>query len=174
MTFRSLGPLAGLALIAACASPVPAPVLQPAPAPAPPAAAVAPAPVPVPPAPAAAPAMPPDPKVLGLWIIEQARSAPLLDKRKARIDFAPDGTLVGHGSCNTLRARYTLEGDRLKVGAIVTTRMACGDALMEQEDRVLTALERAARAFVPPHGFLTLQDADGAVLMRASRPDAPR
>jgi heat shock protein HslJ len=167
MTFRSLGPLAGLALIAACAS-TPIPPQPPAPAPAP--AAVAPAPA----APAPTPAVPPDPKVLGLWIIEQARSAPLLDKRKARVDFAPDGTLVGHGSCNTLRGRYTLEGNRLKIGPIVTTRMACGDALMEQEDRVLTALERAARATVPPHGFLTLQDADGAVLMRASRVHAPR
>lgn len=111
----------------------------------------------------------PDPQVLGEWIIEQARSAPLVDKSKARLVFGPEGALSGHASCNTLRGRYTLEGNRLKIDAVATTRMACSPALMEQEDRVLTALERAARATVPPHGFLTLQDADGAVLMRASR-----
>ncbi|HKX93561.1 MAG TPA: META domain-containing protein, partial [Methylibium sp.] len=70
---------------------------------------------------------------------------------------------------NTMRGRYTLEGNALKIGAIATTRMICSEAQLEQEDRVLTALERARRAAVPPHGFLTLWDADGAVLMRASR-----
>jgi heat shock protein HslJ len=125
----------------------------------------APAPAPV----AAAPVPAPDPEVLGLWLIEQARSAPLIDKRSARLDFGPDGALSGNGSCNKLSARYTLEGNKLKIGPIVTTRMACPEALLEQEDRVLTALERAARAGVPPHGFLTLWDADGAVLLRASR-----
>ncbi len=154
----------GLLLItlAACAATAPAPSAAPP-------AAVAPAPAAsVPPAPAVAP----DPKVLGLWRIEQARSAPLTDKRAARLDFGADGRLTGNASCNSLTASYTLAGDKLKIGPIATTRKACGDASMEQEDRVLTALERAARATVPAHGFLTIQDADGAVLMRASRFEA--
>lgn len=117
----------------------------------------------------AAAATVPDPAVLGLWIIEQARSAPVLDKRVARLEFGADGALTGHGGCNRLSASYTLEGNMLRIGPIGTTRMACSETLMEQEDRVLTALERAARAAVPPHGFLTLWDADGAVLLRASR-----
>lgn len=112
----------------------------------------------------------PDNAALGAWIIEQARSAPLTDKRAARLNFGPDGSISGNGSCNDFSARYTLQGEALKLGAIATTRKACSEALLEQEDRVLTALERAARAAVPPHGFLTLWDADGAVLMRASRP----
>lgn len=111
----------------------------------------------------------PDAQVLGEWVIEQARSAPVLDKTKARLVFGPEGALSGHGGCNALRGRYTLEGNRLAISQVAATRMACSPALMEQEDRILTALERAARATVPPHGFLTLQDADGAVLMRASR-----
>jgi heat shock protein HslJ len=112
-----------------------------------------------------------DSTVLGAWIIEQARSAPLTDKRAARLFFGADGALSGNGSCNDLSARYTLLGEALKIGAMATTRKACSEPLLEQEDRVLTALERAARAAVPPHGFLTLWDADGAVLMRASRAD---
>jgi len=160
----------GLLLIAlvACAATVPAPHAAPnaTPSAAPAASAAAPAPSATKPA---APAVAPDPKVLGAWRIEQARSAPLTDKRAARLDFGADGRLTGHASCNSLSASYTLAGDKLKIGPIATTRKACGDALMEQEDRVLTALERAARATVPPHGFLTLQDAEGAVLMRASR-----
>jgi len=126
---------------------------------------------PVTPSPAA-PAAAPDPKVLGAWRIEQARSAPLTDKRTARLDFGADGRLGGNASCNSFTASYTLAGDKLKIGPIGTTRKTCGEALMEQEDRVLSALERAARATVPPHGFLTIQDGEGAVLMRASRFDA--
>lgn len=146
-----------LITLAACAATAPAPNAAPP-------AAVAPAP-----SVAAAPMAAPDPKVLGAWRIEQARSAPLTDRRAARLDFGPDGRLTGNASCNSITASYTLAGDKLKIGRIATTRKACGEALMEQEDRVLTALERAARATVPPHGFLTLQDAEGAVLMRASR-----
>lgn len=150
-----------LLTLAACAATAPAPNATPP-------AVVAPAPAPAAAVPAA-PTVAPDPKVLGAWRIEQARSAPLTDKRAARIDFGPDGRLSGNASCNSFGASYTLAGDKLRIGRIATTRKACGEALMEQEDRVLTALERAARATVPPHGFLTLQDADGAVLMRASR-----
>jgi heat shock protein HslJ len=156
------GSLLSVTLVA-CASPASAPV-QPSPPP----------PVAAPPAPAApaATTAAPDPKVLGAWRIEQARSAPLIDKRAARLDFSTDGRLSGNASCNGMTASYTLAGDKLTIGKIATTRKACSEALMEQEDRVLTALERAARATVPPHGFLTLHDADGAVLMRASRFDA--
>jgi heat shock protein HslJ len=123
------------------------------------------------PEPAAAPtASLVDSGILGEWIIEQARSAPITDKRNARLNFGADGSLSGNASCNALTTRYTLTGEALKLGAIATTRKACNEALLEQEDRVLTALERASRVAVPPHGFLTLWDADGAVLMRASRP----
>jgi heat shock protein HslJ len=160
MKLYPLLPLCSLVLLGACAEPS-------APPPLPPAASQAAAPIPA--AKPAAAAAAPDTAVLGLWLIEQARSAPLLDKRSARLDFGPDGTLSGNGSCNTLSGRYTLEGNKLAIGPIVTTRKACSEALMDQEDRVLTALERAARAAVPPHGFLTLWDADGAVLLRASR-----
>jgi heat shock protein HslJ len=122
------------------------------------------------PAPAAArPAVPPDPAVLGVWKIEQARAAPLLHKLNARLDFAPDGRLVGNGGCNGITGAYTLQGNRLALGPLATTRKACNEVLMEQEDRVLSALERAVTARVPPHGLLELLDADGTVLLRGSR-----
>ena len=111
----------------------------------------------------------PDPKVLGLWKIEQARAAPLLYKLNARLDFGPDGKLVGNGGCNSIMSSYTLEANTLKLGVPASTRKVCPDALMEQEDRVLSALERAVAARVPDHGLLELLDADGTVLLRGSR-----
>ena len=109
--------------------------------------------------------------VLGPWRIEQARSEPIIDKRRARIDFGADGRLSGHTSCNTMTGRYTLEGQVLKVGPVATTRMACAQLQLEQEDRILTALELAVSARVRDDGLLELRDADGRGLLRATRLD---
>jgi heat shock protein HslJ len=107
--------------------------------------------------------------VLGLWRIEQARSEPIIDKRRARIEFGADGRLSGHTSCNTMTGRYTLDGSALKVGPVATTRMACAQLQLEQEDRILTALELAVSARVRDDGLLELRDADGRGLLRATR-----
>ncbi len=51
--------------------------------------------------------------------------------------------------------------------------MACSRLLLEQEDRILTALELAATARVRPDGLLELRDAEGRGVLRAVRADLP-
>jgi heat shock protein HslJ len=113
-------------------------------------------------------------QVAGAWRIAQARTEPMLDQRRARLDFHPDGQLTGHTSCNPLSARYTLEGDRLALTAIEAGRERCAPLQTEQEDRVLSALEAAATARVRPDGLLELRDVDGRGVLRATRWDAAR
>lgn len=125
---------------------------------------------PAPPGAAAAP----DPQVLGLWKIEQARAAPVVHKLNARLNFGTDGRLSGSGGCNSLGSTYTLAGNKLELGPVIATRKHCGEVLMEQEDRVITALERAVGARVPPHGLLELSDENGTVLLRATRVEPTR
>lgn len=108
-------------------------------------------------------------QVPGAWRIEQARSEPMLDKRRARLDFWPDGSLTGHTSCNTLRSTWRLDGDRISLGALSLGRERCAMLQMEQEDRVITALEQVATARVRPDGLLELRDADGRGVLRATR-----
>ena len=121
-------------------------------------------------APGAEPPAPPvSREVHGTWVIEQARTEPILDKRRARLVLGTDGRLSGHTSCNVMNGPYTLSGDKIKIGAIATTRMVCGPLLLEQEDRILTALELAATARVRPDGLLELRDADGRGVLRATR-----
>jgi heat shock protein HslJ len=108
-------------------------------------------------------------EVAGLWRIDQARTEPLYDRSRARLDFGDAGRLSGHTSCNTLTATYTLDGTRLKVGPVSTTRMACGRLQMEQEDRILTALELATSARVRSDGLLELRDAEGRGVLRGTR-----
>ena len=107
------------------------------------------------------------------WRIVQARTEPMLDTRRARLRFGADGRLVGHTSCNSLSAAFERNGDTLRIGAVVTTRMACARLQMEQEDRVLTALEETATARVRPDGLLELRDAEGRGVLRAVRADLP-
>lgn len=120
----------------------------------------------------AGPAQSTPPSVLGSWRIDQAQREPIVDRRLVRLDFGADGRLTGHGSCNRLGAAYTLHGDTLKVGPIITTKMACEPLLMEQEDRILSALEKAATARVRPDGLLEIRDVDGRGVLRGSRFEA--
>ncbi len=116
------------------------------------------------------PAAPPAPlTVLGAWRIAQARSEPILDRSRARLDFGGDGRLSGHTSCNVLNGSYTQDGAAMKIGPLATTRMACPELQREQEDRILTALELVATARVRPDGLLELRDAEGRGVLRASR-----
>jgi len=111
-------------------------------------------------------------EVAGLWRVEQARSEPLYDRSRARLDFGAEGRLSGHTSCNTLTATYTLDGTRLQVGAVSTTRSNCGRLQLEQEDRILTALELATSARVRSDGLLELRDAEGRGVLRGTRFEA--
>lgn len=122
---------------------------------------------------AAGPTVPDESALYTEWRIVQARSEPMLDTRRARLSFGVDGRLVGHTSCNSLSAPFERDGDRLSIGAVVTTRMACARLQMEQEDRVLTALEATATARVRPDGLLELRDAEGRGVLRAVRADLP-
>ena len=111
-------------------------------------------------------------EVAGLWQIAQARTEPIVDRRRARLDFGADGKLTGHTSCNTLIARYTLVGVQFKVEAIATAGAVCRGLLAEQEDRIITALEAATTARVRPDGLLELRDEDGRGVLRGTRFDS--
>lgn len=107
--------------------------------------------------------------VLGAWKIVQARVEPILDQRSARLDLGADGRLNGNTSCNTMAAPYRLDGSNIRIGAIVTSRMSCSPLRLEQEDRILSALESAATAIVRQDGLLEIRDSDGRGLLRATR-----
>jgi heat shock protein HslJ len=119
--------------------------------------------------PAAPPALPASQEIYGVWVIEQARTAPIVDKSRARLVIGRDGRVSGHDTCNPMKGNYTLQGDRIKFGPIATGRITCVELYGEQSDRILSALELAATARVRPDGLLEIRDADGRGLLRATR-----
>lgn len=80
-----------------------------------------------------------------------------------------DGSVVGHAGCNSFRASYTREGDRLAVGSAVATRKACdGKGVMEQEREFLAAIE-STTTWAIDRDMLDLHRADGERVLLAGK-----
>lgn len=77
------------------------------------------------------------------------------------IEFGADGTVSGNSGCNTFRASYTADGDRLAFDAVATTKMACEPDAMATEAAFVAALERVAAVRRTASG-MDLLDEQGA------------
>ena len=67
----------------------------------------------------------------------------------------------GSAGCNDYNGAYTLDGDKVTIGPLATTRKACEPAVMDQEAAFLTALQTPATV-EQNGGVVTLRAADGA------------
>ncbi len=73
-----------------------------------------------------------------------------------------DGAVTGSAGCNTFRASYTRDGDRLAIGPPAATRKMCPEAgVMEQERAFLAALE-GAKTWTLRDEMLDVHLGDGA------------
>lgn len=79
-----------------------------------------------------------------------------------------NGMVRGSSGCNTFRAPYKSEGNRLSIGAAVTTRKACGaEGVMEQERQFLAAL-KTSQTWAVESGTLDVHRADGERVLMAA------
>jgi heat shock protein HslJ len=86
------------------------------------------------------------------------------------VTFAADGMVSGSGGCNTYSGKYSLTGDRLKLGRLAVTAMAClKPGVMEQEAAFLAALGRSTR-FASSSGPVTLTDDSGTTQVALKAP----
>ena len=85
------------------------------------------------------------------------------------LKFGTDNLVSGNSGCNTYSGSYETSGDKLKVGALASTRMACAtpEGVMEQEQQYLAALQNAA-TYEIAGDRLTIRDAGGAMQVVAS------
>jgi heat shock protein HslJ len=72
-----------------------------------------------------------------------------------------DGTASGSGGCNTFTAPYTLEGDKLELGPLATTMIACEEPILSVETAYFAALDVVNRAAMLDSGELQLWDDTG-------------
>ena len=84
------------------------------------------------------------------WRLVELGGQPALpgpNQSQAQLRFAGDsGRVVGSTGCNRLSGSYTRSGTTLRFGPAITTKMACVDPrLNEQEARFVAALEATER-----------------------------
>lgn len=99
------------------------------------------------------------------WVVEDIAGTGIVDSSRATL-MLDGGKVAGSGSCNRYFGPYTLVGDKLTFGNMASTMMACPEALMEQEQRFLQALQQVQSFEFTPDGALVLRAGDETILAR--------
>jgi heat shock protein HslJ len=79
-------------------------------------------------------------ELVGAWLLEDLGGRGVVDMVQTTIVFDGEGRASGSGGCNRYTGGYTFEDGQLSFGPIAGTKMMCPEAVMDQEDRFLSAL----------------------------------
>ena len=99
-----------------------------------------------------------------MWLTPGGQPAPM---QSVTILFA-DGSFSGQAPCNGYSGTYTVNGARLTLGPVLSTKMACGDSPIESA--YLAALGTVSGWSVEASGDLVLTDASGTEVLRYTVP----
>ncbi|MCW3173194.1 META domain-containing protein [Shewanella subflava] len=106
--------------------------------------------------------------LIGTWHIESVLSAPTIDYSPAKLIFTENGQLSGNTSCNPFMGHYTFEDNILTLSPAGSTRKACIEALMTQEQKVMKAMPLIKSASIN-QGKLRLVDQNNQTIMVLSK-----
>ena len=99
------------------------------------------------------------------WIIEDVAGRGVIDRTQASLKFFPDGRLAGNATCNRFFGSYQAQKDgRLSLSPVGLTKMACPEALMNQERAILVLLPEIERYRIDSTGALILSTVTGPVI----------
>ena len=79
------------------------------------------------------------------WRLESLGNGKLQAGTQPSLEFPTEGRAGGNGSCNRFNGIVIVAGDGIKFSALATTRKACAEAVMRQEEAYLAALREAVR-----------------------------
>ena len=94
------------------------------------------------------------------WRPSQIADSPRPDDSGMFLRFESDGRLAGHSGCNGFFGSYRLDGNKIEIGPLGATKMACEPAVMDREALFLKTLGMA-RTFQRDGTRLTLSDENG-------------
>jgi heat shock protein HslJ len=101
-----------------------------------------------------------------------AGQTPLAD-HPITVEFDNEGNIAGDGSCNRFGGSCKIEGDKIAVGPLRSTRRACEPEIMQQEHRFL-ALLGAATTWAMDGEELVLTAPDGEIRAIRQAPAQPQ
>ncbi len=79
------------------------------------------------------------------WLLEDLAGGGVMDNVQATLAFPEAEKVSGNGSCNRFFGPAKIDVDLIKLGPLGSTRMACPEAVMNQETQFLNALQAAER-----------------------------
>jgi heat shock protein HslJ len=114
----------------------------------------------------------PPPRLEGVqWEVtgyNNGRQAVVSPKIGTRLTLAfQHGRVSGSSGCNRFHGEFKVEGTALTIGPLATTRMACDEAVMAQEQEFLRALQSAA-TWAIVRGMLDVHGAGGERVLTAN------
>ena len=85
--------------------------------------------------------------------------------RRPTITFGAEDQVTGSGGCNTFRGAYRITGEGIDVGPVAATKMACAEAVVnQQETKFFGVLDQVSR-FDVASGRLELYAGDRRVIV---------
>ena len=103
-------------------------------------------------------------------LVELSPELPLGAVRAEAVFDADARRVSGSAGCNRFTGSFTTDGDRLSIGPLATTRMACPEPQMRIEEAVLRTLA-AARRWTQTDSTLVIETGTGDRLIFSSAPD---
>lgn len=75
------------------------------------------------------------------WRPTHLGDMPLPDDTRMRLQFDADGQLSGNGGCNRFSGGFQLDGEKLTIGPVAATRMACPEPVQSFEFSYFESLQ---------------------------------
>lgn len=116
-------------------------------------------------------AAPPLPLPLnGRWLTESIRNRGVVDDLQTVLEISADGKISGSSGCNRISSKVTIEGAYMSFAPVMSTKMACAPAIMDQETKFLAALgDTRLWRIDEQRDKLILVDAHGVTVLRLAR-----
>jgi len=98
------------------------------------------------------------------WVAETIAGQPVINPGRVTLAFV-EGRVSGRGGCNIYSGPVEIGNGTLKVGPLISTKMACGEpGLMQQESAYLGALQSARSYRFGADDKLTISTQAGALV----------
>jgi len=98
------------------------------------------------------------------WVAQSIAGKPVVQIGRVILSFG-EGRVSGRGGCNLYSGSVEYGKGAIKIGPLISTKMACvEDGLMQQESAYLKTLQGAQRYSIGGDGMLTIATNDGAIV----------
>ena len=97
------------------------------------------------------------------WVVEDINSGGVVEGSRVSLAFdAAEGRIGGRSGCNAFGADYSVGGEGIGFGPVMSTEIACKESLMMQERRFYDALALINAYTIDESGALVLTGAEDA------------